>query len=128
MVSDEDYSRCLEHGWYFDRSVGYVRRNKQPSWFLHTFIMGDAPPGLEIDHEDRNKLNNQRTNLRFVTRLVNAQNSKNTRGTLRYIYPNRQTWQVQVRRNHKTYNLGTYNTLEEAQEKRDTFLKERGEL
>ena len=121
-VDDQDYLECKKYGWYLDESNGYIRKNTQPSWYLHQQILGKAPDGLVIDHFDGNKLNNQRDNLRYVTQLINSQKAVNSRKHLRYIYPNRNTWQVQIRRKTKTYNLGTYNTLEEAIAVRDGFV------
>lgn len=123
LIDDDDATRCHLFGWYLDTSNGYVRRNQQPAIYLHHFVLGHPPEGLMTDHKDRNKLNNQKHNLHHVTRIINAQNSINTRGELRYIYSNRKTWQVQVRRNGTTYNLGTYPSVEEAKQVRDAFLQ-----
>ena len=38
--------------------------------------LGPKPKGLEIDHEDRNSLNNTYTNLRYVTKSENMKNRK----------------------------------------------------
>lgn len=40
---------------------------------MHRFIM-DAPKGMDVDHIDGNRLNNQRSNLRIVTRRENCRN------------------------------------------------------
>jgi hypothetical protein len=49
----------------------YCWHNKK-AIMLHQFVIQRmgliVPSGHEIDHEDRNKLNNQRYNLRIVTR------------------------------------------------------------
>ena len=41
---------------------------------VHRWIMGVAPDGKVVDHIDRDKHNNTRTNLRFVTVQENAWN------------------------------------------------------
>ena len=41
---------------------------------MHKAIMGAAPPGMVIDHIDRDGLNNMRSNLRFATPSQNSQN------------------------------------------------------
>ena len=40
---------------------------------MRTFV-GPRPEGMDIDHIDRNKRNNRRTNLRYVTRRENLAN------------------------------------------------------
>ena len=46
--------------------------------FLHNVVaecwIGPEPVGLEVDHIDRNSLNNHYTNLRYVTRSQNMEN------------------------------------------------------
>ena len=41
---------------------------------VYTLVWGDIPDGREIDHIDRNKLNNHPLNLRAVSRTTNARN------------------------------------------------------
>lgn len=47
--------------------------------YLHSFVMGGAPDGKEIDHIDGNSLNNRRANLRVVDRQTNIDNLRATR-------------------------------------------------
>lgn len=79
-VDQEDYERFVGFKWHLD-SKGYVYRNKpdngrrKPSR-LHREIMGADDPAILIDHKDRNRLNNKRTNLRAATKAQNAMNSQ----------------------------------------------------
>lgn len=62
-------------------SNGYLyikadNRNHSCSRLVWQIIKGEIPQGLEIDHIDRNKENNQITNLRIVTRAENLLNRK----------------------------------------------------
>ena len=87
LVDDEDYEWLNYHGWYATkfkntfyagRTVpGEIRRQKMIK--MHHAILGKPPKGFETDHEDGNGLNNQRENLRFVTRRQNTQNRKNAK-------------------------------------------------
>ena len=76
-VDAEDYDVLMHFHWcavchngilYAQGSV-YGR-----SMFMHRFIMED-PPGVEIDHRDRNSLNNRRHNLRPALHHQNISNA-----------------------------------------------------
>lgn len=65
------------HGYWKVGVDGTEYRASRLAWF---YVHGTWPEG-EIDHRDRNELNDTIANLRDVTHLVNAQNvgGKNTR-------------------------------------------------
>lgn len=82
IVDDEDAHLLREFTWSIDAiqrqygTVYAVRRGIRPLRYLHQLIMGEPPrEGLVIDHKDRNKLNNRRSNLRWATRSQNRVNS-----------------------------------------------------
>ena len=54
--------------WYTNVNI----KHKMHKVYLHTVVaecwLGKRPEGLEIDHIDRNSLNNHYTNLRYVTK------------------------------------------------------------
>ena len=90
MVDDIDYKYLSQFKWYgvliknkFREDTIYVRRmyrdifGKKHGISIHQQIMNKAPKGLVIDHEDRNPLNNQRFNLRFITQKENGNNKDN---------------------------------------------------
>lgn len=63
-----------------DKTSGYVRKRYAGKlWYLHrlvwTLANGAIPTGLEVDHIDGNRANNELSNLRLATRYQNAQNS-----------------------------------------------------
>lgn len=79
LVDDEDYDRLvLIGGWYVDRR-GYavndkIVNGKRVITDLHRLLHTPAP-GFIVDHQDQNKLNNQKSNLRDATKSLNALNS-----------------------------------------------------
>lgn len=83
IVDAADYDRVAGYHWYATvRRNGrvYVRRTDRSTGvyrkvYLHQEILG-ALPGFEIDHRDRDGLNNRRSNLRQATRSANRANSK----------------------------------------------------
>lgn len=84
--------------------------------FLHRLIT-DAKDELEVDHINRDKLDNRRENLRLCTRLQNNRNRskfKNNKTGYKGVYKKRSKYQSTIRIEGKTYYLGTFNTIEEA--------------
>lgn len=75
-VDEEDAKRLQGYCWnvtthgYADAALVKVERIK-----LHHAVMGKPPKGFVVDHIDRDKLNNRRENLRFVTPRENSLNS-----------------------------------------------------
>jgi len=64
-------------------SSGYLRANlckngKNKTTRVHKLVtrhfIGERPNGMDIDHKDKNKLNNKISNLRYVTRSENMKN------------------------------------------------------
>lgn len=77
LVDDEDFAALSEYHWC-RHSRGYAKRRVQGNVqiLMHRQIMGDAPAdGLEVDHINRCKLDNRRSNLRWVTRSENVRNT-----------------------------------------------------
>lgn len=74
FVDDADFDWAGETAWYWLNGYAVcvigVRRVG-----MHRLVMG-AQPGLIVDHINRNKLDNRRSNLRFCTVSQNAANKK----------------------------------------------------
>lgn len=47
---------------------------------MHQMLLGEAPPGMMIDHKNGDKLDNRRSNLRFATAAQNSQNRPKKEG------------------------------------------------
>ena len=85
-VDDEDYDELSRFNWQVDE-WGYAVRyqglpgGKQTTIRMHRQIL-NAPRGVEIDHVNRDTLDNRRENLRVATRRQNMANtSKGPRNT-----------------------------------------------
>jgi len=63
--------------WYAIRRV--VRGSCRTTTSIHRQIM-EAKPGSQVDHRNRDGLDNRRCNLRFCTNAQNAMNQRKTRG------------------------------------------------
>ena len=78
QVDDEDYEALNQFKWQAneDKYTFYVTRSlkivngRRPSLRMHRVVM-NAPENMEVDHKDKNGLNNQKYNLRICTKAQN---------------------------------------------------------
>lgn len=123
-----------QHTWHFCH--GYAgRRRKQADGpgpktiFMHHVVL-DVPDGMDADHQDRNKLNNQRSNLRPATRSQNKANvsmlSTNTSGFkgVNKGPPRGKPWVARITVGQKAKHIGCFNTPEEAAHAYDEAARE----
>jgi hypothetical protein len=79
IVDDVDFVQLSKYKWCatYNPVRGIhtaIRNGKGGSVYMHRQIM-DAPKGTDVDHINRNPLDNRRCNLRFATRSENLQNA-----------------------------------------------------
>ena len=117
LIDDEDFERVSEKRWHFCR--GYARtRDGYKHVYLHQFILGKME-GMQIDHINRNILDNRKSNLRFVTKAQNSYNRNKREGAQsKYIGvcksvngpKRRKSWRALI----KSKLIGYYETEREA--------------
>lgn len=122
LVDDEDYGFLSQWKWGID-TRGYARRNignktEQKTILMHTVIM-QTPEGFMVDHINRNKLDNQKKNLRICISSQNLRNQKkridNTLGIKGVHWrKDHNRWQARIMLNQKTIHLGYFKTLQGA--------------
>jgi hypothetical protein len=117
LVDDEDYARVSATTWYADFSPsGRVRRvrslidRKQTP--LHRFVLNLKKGDPDVDHIDRNPLNNQKDNLRPTNPSLNGQNRHGKRV---WLNPAKKMWHAKTSLDGVPYNLGYYDSEEEAE-------------
>lgn len=125
----EDYELIKGYYWYIKR--GYAVSNNNGNQIkMHRLIMS-APKGKVIDHINRQRNDNRKENLRICTQLENCRNVSKRKDTKGYLGVNKDgnKWRVRITVNGKRLRLGTYDTYEEAVEKRkEAELKYWGEI
>lgn len=70
LIDLADYERVSRRRWHWD---GHYPRSGKTR--LHIFLLGDAPTGMYTDHKNRNRLDNRRSNLRWLTPRESIRNS-----------------------------------------------------
>lgn len=107
-VSPESFVLVKNINWYLDKD-GYAVSSK--SIKMHRLVLG-AKKGEEIDHINREKLDNRIENLRIVSHHENTLNR--VRG-LGIIYDeDRKKWRARLKFKGKEVHLGRFETREEA--------------
>lgn len=128
LVDDEDYEYLNQFNWFLTVK-GYVTRNVKKAdgkWtrvYMHREILKTSK-GLDTEHADQNKANNQKSNLRPSTRSQNMANvRKIKKASARSQYkgvsylnrPNlRKKWLSYIKINYKMCYNGYYDTEAEA--------------
>ncbi|RAT01404.1 hypothetical protein A6E27_23005 [Bacillus cereus] len=93
---------------------GYVRMSVNGKKVMfHRWVLGTTDPNIIVDHRNRNKLDNRRSNLRECTKQENNRNSK-AKG---YCYLKRlNKYQANIRVDGKLIYLGIHEREEDARE------------
>lgn len=92
---------------------GFTFRRYQAIWCLKH----GAFPEIQIDHINRNPLDDRLSNLRLVTNEVNSWNkglNSNNRSGVKGVYLSKGRYVANIFIQGKTLYLGTFDTLEEA--------------
>lgn len=136
MVDDEDFDYLNQWKWQY--ADGYAVRSEYLGKIngkyklklirMHRLIM-KTPQGLDTDHINFNKLDNQKYNLRICSKSFNSLHRKkcnptNNTGFLGvHFNKKRNIFQVQVMRNYKVFFNGRFKSLNEAIQARQNALK-----
>lgn len=132
LVDDDDYPWLAEYSWYVHHyAMTVFRVSGRPKFgLLHRIIM-NAPSGLEVDHIDGNRLNNQKSNLRLCTHAENQKNrtnaNKNNHSGAKGVYfdSRRGAWYAQVNINGKEKTVASgLKTIRDAVDVRNRIAME----
>lgn len=139
VIDAEDAPLVLPHKWHplKDGLAFYAVRCKQIAprpnrrtkcWRMHRVITG-APNGVEVDHVDRDGLNNTRANLRQCSNAENVRNRspmKNNTSGFRGVSFLARTgrWKATINGRGQRVHLGYHATAEEAARAYDAMARE----
>lgn len=121
MICDiDDWERLKEYTWHERNGYALSSSKGKPERFHRKVKL--CPKGYEIDHINRNPLDNRKDNLRIVTRKANSLNKdkyiSNKSGRIGvYSYHGRYIAEIYV--DGKKMYLGCYGTKEEAIKSRE---------
>jgi HNH endonuclease len=84
LVSREDLNLVMNYQWYLTSngypgtygSIHAEEENWGAPYSLHRFLVLNVPEGHVVDHINRNRLDNRRSNLRVITAKQNSYNRK----------------------------------------------------
>lgn len=118
----EDYDKIKGYCWYEDFFGYVVNIYKRKNLKLHKLITGTNKTQI-IDHINRNRLDNRKSNLRICTNQENSFNSKlskNNKSGIKGVYWNKEKlkWEARIFINNKGKFLGYFNDKESAYQKR----------
>lgn len=117
IVDDEDYEMLSQRAWGHN-STGYARQTQttiingvrsSKTILMHRLLMNFPSKDKEVDHINRNKLDNRKCNLRVVTRQQNIANK--TPSKPRKDKPTGK-YKARLKMNYKMFDFGVMDSYE----------------
>lgn len=111
LVDSEDADMINQRNWT-PNGLGYaMSRIDGKGVKMHRLL---CPGAEEVDHKNRNRLDNRKCNLRPCTRTQNVTNTPSYVGGIKGVWKKGNRWQSRIRSNGVIYNIGMFDTKEEA--------------
>ncbi len=119
-VDKSDYSFLDQWKWCVVKAGNnyYAVRNSKSGAkyrhliYMHHIILGFPPKGLEVDHLNRDSLDNRKENLRYIDHRENISNSKRKSKSSRFVGvkwdKNAKAWRAQIQINGTQKHLGLF--------------------
>ena len=140
LVDDNDFEWLNKFKWYFGWN-GYAIRsvkggNKKVSMHRTILLTSCDNKGIQVDHINRNKLDNRRANLRKCSLIENRfnqskgrNNTSSFKGVCRHNQGKITTYKAYMYRKNKQHHLGVFSDIIKAAQTYDkAVLKYYGEF
>ena len=119
LIDDADLDLASRYNWSLNNK-GYATGG--PVGSLHRLLMY-PPTGKDVDHINKDRLDNRRSNLRICTRTENNLGAKKRRDNTSQVKgvtwrKDTKRWQAQIQVQYQNMYLGCYDTLAEATQAR----------
>lgn len=126
-IDEDDVQELQKYNWYIG-SHGYAMASVEGKHRLMHRVILSAPPHLQVDHINGNRLDNRKNNLRLCTQQENKYNSKNrwdsTTGLRGVMWDKRRKkYLVQVRASKKIVYSKRFSDIKEAVTARNEVVK-----
>lgn len=118
LVDDEDFDYLSQWKWHAKRgkTTFYAATNGRKGddfqyMRMHRLIMS-PPISMQVDHRDRDGLNNQKSNLRICNNGENKQNSlgwRKSTSVFKGVSANGLRWAAQLQKGEKNIWLGRFS-------------------
>lgn len=119
LVDSEDYQRLNQYKWHV--SSGYATTGKKQGFTKNTrlhHLVINTPIGMYVDHINRNKLDNRKSNLRLATHKENQRNKQAPKSYSKfkgvYWHKRAKKWAVQIMLDGGAFYVGLYTNEVEA--------------
>ncbi|AYP68281.1 HNH endonuclease [Bacillus phage vB_BcoS-136] len=118
IIDLEDLKKISKHTWSINIH-GYARANKNNKYIGMHKLITNTDKNEIVDHKDRNRLNNRKSNLRIVSSSDNAINkniqSNNSSGVsgVSY-YKSRDRWVAEIKYEGVKKWIGSFSSKEKA--------------
>jgi hypothetical protein len=133
MVDADLHPALARHRWslhphgYVLRYVGGRKNRRCERLHRRVLSLGDGD-SRQVDHRNRNKLDNRRANLRTATNAENRQNQGSQAGSSRYRGvtwdKSREEWMAQAQLAGKHFHLGRFRSEKRAAEAAAAFRRQ----
>jgi len=132
LIDSDKAEEVMRHKWYLC-STGYIickyyKKIRGKSISLVRFLISEVPINKDIDHTNRNKLDNRLCNLRIVTHSQNCFNSRkrnNASSKYKGVSFNAKSgnWEARIGFNYKDIYGGRFSSEKEAALKANELYK-----